>query len=143
MSNDLWLNLPVKDLKKSRAFFAHLGFKFHPRHDENDKTAAALVFGDGKIIVMLFPEETFTHFTRHPLANPRVASEILISIDAGSKKEVDELARKVQEAGGSIFGDPVANDGWMYGFGFADLDGHRWNSLYMDMAKMPKKAEGK
>ncbi|MNO02730.1 Glyoxalase-like domain protein [compost metagenome] len=62
---------------------------------------------------------------------------MLISIDAESKEAVDALLQKVVEAGGIIYGEPQ-DQGWMYGAGFADLDGHRWNVLYMDPSQMPK-----
>jgi predicted lactoylglutathione lyase len=48
------------------------------------------------------------------------------------------MVQKAVKAGGSIYGEPGYSQGWMYGAGFADLDGHRWNVLYMDMSKMPK-----
>ena len=63
---------------------------------------------------------------------------MMISFDAESREEVDEMARKVFEAGGNIFGEPAEIQGWMYGFAFTDLDGHRWNQLYMDFSKMPQ-----
>ena len=62
----------------------------------------------------------------------------MISIDAQSRLEVDETALKVIEAGGTIFAKPAENQGWMYGCGFQDLDGHRWNVLYMDLNKLPE-----
>jgi predicted lactoylglutathione lyase len=65
-------------------------------------------------------------------------SEVLFSFDAESREEVDALAKKVEHAGGDIYGQPSETQGWMYGFAFADPDGHRWNMLYMDMSKMPK-----
>ena len=63
---------------------------------------------------------------------------ILFSIDAESKDDVDALAKKVTDAGGTLYSNPTEIQGWMYGFGFIDLDGHRWNSVFMDMGKMPK-----
>ena len=62
----------------------------------------------------------------------------MISFDAESPEEVDETARKVFDSGGKIFSEPAEIQGWMYGFAFADLDGHRWNQIYMDYSKMPK-----
>jgi len=61
----------------------------------------------------------------------------LFSIGAENREEVDEMAEKVVKAGGTIYAEAEDNDSWMYGCGFADLDGHRWNVLYMDMSKMP------
>lgn len=72
------------------------------------------------------------------MVDTQKSSEVLISIDAQSKGEVDEFAAKVREAGGNVFAEPAENQGWMYGCGFADLDGHRWNVLYMDLTKLPK-----
>lgn len=135
MTKEFWLNLPVKDLKKSKEFFAQLGFSFHPRHLNSDD-AAGLVIGDKNVLVMLFPESTFKRFTNHEIADTKQATEVLLSIDAESKEEVDDLIKKAVEAGGTIYGKPH-DQGWMYGAGFTDLDGHRWNVLYMDMSKMP------
>ena len=86
---------------------------------------------------MLFEETSFKAFTKTDITDTSKTNEILISIDAESKEEADELAKKVEQAGGTIYGKPGEKDGWMYGFGFIDLDGHRWNVLHMDMSKMP------
>jgi predicted lactoylglutathione lyase len=137
MTKELWLNLPVKDLNKSKEFYAKLGFSFHPRHINSDERAG-LVIGDHHVLVMLFPESTFKTFTRNEIADTKQGTEVLFSIDAASREEVDEMVQKAVEAGGSIYGEPGDSQGWMYGAGFADLDGHRWNVLYMDMNKMPK-----
>ena len=87
---------------------------------------------------MLFEEPMFKGFIQHPISNTQIGSEVLFSVDAESRAEVDEIARKVKEAGGNVFAPPDENGGWMYGCGFADLDGHRWNVLFMDWDKMPK-----
>jgi predicted lactoylglutathione lyase len=86
---------------------------------------------------MLFPEATFESFIQHTITDTTQNSEILISIDAESIEEVDELAQKAVAAGGILFGKPSLVQGWMYGCGFTDLDGHRWNVLYMDTNKIP------
>lgn len=136
MTNQLWLNLPVKNIEKSREFFSKLGFSFNTQHG-NSPVSASLVIG--KNVVMLFEETSFKAFTKTDITDTSKTNEILISIDAESKEEADELAKKVEEAGGTIYGKPGEKDGWMYGFGFIDLDGHRWNVLYMDMSKMPNR----
>ena len=87
---------------------------------------------------MLFPESAFHKFTAHSITDTRQSTEALFSFDANSKEEVDEMAGKVAKAGGTIYAKPGEEEGWMYGFGFADPDGHRWNMVYMDMSKMPK-----
>jgi len=137
MTKELWINLPVKDVNKAREFFTKLGFTLNPQYGNSDDSASFLV-GTKKIVVMLFAEATFKSFTRHAIADTKQATEILLSIDAESREEVDELAKKAVKAGGAVFSEPAENQGWMFGCGFADLDGHRWNVLHMDMSKMPK-----
>jgi len=136
MVKQLWLNLPVKDIALSRDFFTKIGFSFNDTHGVT-ADSACMVVGERPFVIMLFVEELFAGFTRHPVSNTLTASEMLISIDAQSKQEVDELAAKVAAAGGHVFGEPSAVQGWMYGCGFADPDGHRWNVLYMDPAGPP------
>jgi hypothetical protein len=137
MTKELWINLPVKDVNKSKEFFTKLGFSFNTQYGDSDESAC-LIVGVKNVVVMLFAESTFKTFTRHEIADTGQAVEVLLSIDAESREEVDEMARKAAEAGGFVFGEPEEIKGWMYGCGFADLDGHRWNVLYMDMSKMPK-----
>jgi predicted lactoylglutathione lyase len=100
--------------------------------------AAGLVIGDKNVIVMLFPESTFTKFIRNEITDTKQSTEVLLSIDAESREEVDEMVKKAVKAGGIIFSEPQEVQGWMYGAGFIDLDGHRWNVLFMDMNKMQK-----
>jgi predicted lactoylglutathione lyase len=85
---------------------------------------------------MLFPNNVFKNFTQNEITDTKKGTEVLINIDAQSKEEVNEMAKKVRAAGGRIFAEPGESQGWMYGFGFEDLDGHRWIMLYMDMSKM-------
>jgi predicted lactoylglutathione lyase len=136
MTKELWINLPVKDVLRSRAFFTALGFSFNARHGETDTTAQCLMIGT--TVVMLFPEVTFQQFTKHPLTDTQTSAQFLLSIDAESREEVQEIALKVKDAGGLVYGEPGEQQGWLYGCGFTDLDGHRWNVLYMDFSKMPK-----
>lgn len=131
MTNEFWINLPVKDINKSKEFFTKLGFSFDDSHGNNEESAC-LVIGSKNVIVMLFTESSFVNFTGNKVADVKQASEVLFSFDAETKGDVDEMAKKVVEAGGTIYCEPEGQ-GWMYGCGFADLDGHRWNMLYMDM----------
>jgi len=133
MIKELWINLLVKNLVKSKEFYAQLGFLFSLQFSKD-----GFAIGGKKIIVMLIEESAFKKFTRHELSDTKVGTEVLFSIDAESRQEVDEMTNKARNAGGLVFAEPGENQGWMYGSGFADLDGHRWNLLYMDMSKMPK-----
>lgn len=132
----IWLNLPVKDIKKSKEFFSAIGFKENPRH-KNAEHLGSFYIGENNFVLMLFPENTFKGFAQNEISDTQKGTEVLINIDAQSKSEVDAMAKTVQKAGGKIFAEPGESDGWMYAFGFEDLDGHRWSMLYMDMEKMP------
>lgn len=137
MVKEIWLNLPVKDVNKSKEFFTKIGFSLNVERCGGDEMACVQA-GENKSSVVIIAEDTFKDVAKNDLTDTRESTEILISFDAESREEVDETARKVFEAGGNIFSEPAEIQGWMYGFGFADLDGHRWNQLYMDMSKMPK-----
>ena len=137
MTKDLWINLPVKDVKKSREFFTTIGFTQNTRFPETDQMSSLFV-GTKSVVIMLCAESVFQGFTKNNIADTKNATEVLFSFDAESREEVDELEKKVKTAGGAVWAAPGENQGWMYGFGFSDLDGHRWNMLHMDMSKMPK-----
>lgn len=133
----IWINLPVKNIEKSKTFFKTIGFRENPMHSEA-KDLGSFFIGENDFVMMLFPEDTFRNFTQNELSNTSTGTEVLLNIDAQSKAEVDDMAKTVAKAGGKIFAEPAASQGWMYAFGFIDLDGHRWSLIYMDFEKMPK-----
>ena len=132
----IWLNLPVKDIKKSKAFFKAIGFRENPMHARAEHLASFFI-GEHDFVMMLFPHDAFKGFTQNPIADTTRGTEVLVNIDAQSKEDVDAMANLVQESGGKIYSPPAEAQGWMYACGFEDLDGHRWCMLYMDMSKMP------
>jgi predicted lactoylglutathione lyase len=134
MTKQIWLNLPVKNIEKSKQFFLSIGFSFNEEY--SNENSACMIVGDKNFVVMLFEESMFASFVQNTIADTQTHSEMLISIDAESRQEVEELAQKVDEAGGVVFAKPAENQGWMYGCGFSDLDGHRWNVLFMDYSKL-------
>ncbi|WP_309641004.1 VOC family protein [Flavobacterium sp.] len=134
MKNEFWLNLPVKDLKKSKDFFTQLGFSFK----DAPKNLLSLLVGKQDVVINLFEETEFKGYSGNEIADTKNATEVLFNIGAENKEAVDQFAEKIKKAGGEIYRGPEDKDGWMYGCGFTDLDGHRWSMLYMDMSKMPK-----
>lgn len=136
MTKELWVNLPVKDIKKSKEFFARVGFSFNEKQETEDM--AAMMVGEKKVPVMLCAESTFKNFIQHDITDTNKSSEALFSFDAESREEVDEMAEKVEKAGGKVFSKPAEIQGWMYGCAFTDPDGHRWNMLYMDTDKLSR-----
>ncbi|MEO9077636.1 MAG: extradiol dioxygenase [Gelidibacter sp.] len=137
MAKEFWFNLPVKDINKSKGFFKEIGFISNPMHDANDHLGSFFI-GDEKVVMMLFLDETFKSFTLNNILNTEKGTEVLFNIDAQNREEVNEMAKKVKLAGGIIYAEPGEKEGWMYGCGFKDLDGHRWTILHMDMDKMLK-----
>ena len=134
MAKQIFINLPVRNLKKSMAFFEKLGFTFNMQF--TDDKAACMIIGEN-IYAMLLLEKFFKTFTNKEIADAKKTTEVLIAIDAESRQSVDEMIRKAVEAGGSTYRNPQDN-GWMYGHSFADLDGHQWEVLYLDESQMPK-----
>ncbi len=140
MTKEFWINLPVKNIKRSKDFFTQLGFSFKPLPGNRDDSAC-LILGTSNVPVMLFEEQDFKNFTDIEVTDTRKSSEVLFSIDAENTEEVNDIAARVKKAGGKVFAEPAEKDVWMYGCGFIDPDGHRWNVLYMDTSKMKAKNE--
>lgn len=127
MNKQIILNLPVKDLEKSRAFFSALGFAFDPRF--SGENAAFMNIVDGSIQAMLTTEAFFQSLIGKPVANAKEANEVVICLSCESREEVDSLIAKAKAAGGRI-PHPPEDQGFMYDQGFEDIDGHLWNLVW-------------
>lgn len=136
MATKIFVNLPVKDLKKSITFFTHLGFSFNPQF--TDETATCMIIGEN-IFAMLMVDTRFQEFTKKAVADAHKTTEVILALDAESREAVDDLVIKAVEAGGSIYADRH-DHGWMYYHSFADLDGHQWEIMYMDENAVPPSA---
>lgn len=132
MSTQIFVNLPVKDLNKSIAFFTQLGYTFNPQF--TDENATCMIISD-TIYVMLLTEKFFKTFTRKELADTSNTVEALICLSAESREAIDQMLDKVIAAGGTE-ANPASDQGWMYNRSFYDLDGHHWELAYMDMQAM-------
>ncbi|RPD40066.1 VOC family protein [Chitinophaga barathri] len=133
MATKVFINLPVKDLNRSKAFFEGLGYSFNPQF--TDENAACMVISD-TIYVMLLIEPYFQTFTKKGISDATKQTEVLIALDASSKEEVVNTIAKAKELGATIYNEPQ-DHGWMYQHSFADLDGHQWELAYMDETQMP------
>lgn len=127
MNKQIILNLPVKDLDKSKAFFSALGFTFNPRF--GGEHAAFMDIVDGTIQAMLTSETFFQSLIGKPVANAKEANEIVICLSCESRQEVDSLIAKAVAAGGRT-PHPPEDQGFMYDQGFEDIDGHLWNLVW-------------
>jgi predicted lactoylglutathione lyase len=133
MSTKIFVNLPVKDLKKSMSFFTELGFSFNQQF--TDENAACLVISD-QIYAMLLVEKFFKTFITNEIADAKNVTEVITALDLESREKVDELIEKALKAGGKEY-RPKQDEGWMYGRAFEDLDGHLWEVGHMDITQMP------
>jgi predicted lactoylglutathione lyase len=134
MASKIFINLAVKDLKKSIDFFTKLGFSFNPQF--TDEQATCMIIAEN-IFAMLVTEQRFKDFTKKEICNANKNTEVLLAMDAESKEKVDEMVKNAVDAGGTIYMEPQ-DHGWMYGHSFADLDGHQWEIFYMDESAIPK-----
>ncbi len=134
MKKQIFINLPVADLKRSKVFYETIGFTNNPQF--TDDTAACMVLSE-EIFVMLLTHKKFSEFTSRPIADTSKTVAAGYSLAYGSNEEVNAIAEKALSAGGSQTGEPK-DYGFMYQRGFTDPDGHHWEAFYMDMAKIPQ-----
>ena len=128
----IFVNLPVKDLKKSQDFFKALGFSFNP--DFTDDNGACLELGDN-IFAMLLTENFFKTFTSKQIADAGNAIETINCVSFASRNEVDTISEKAIKAGGTEHREPQ-DYGWMYSRSLLDIDGHTWEFAFMDEAAL-------
>jgi predicted lactoylglutathione lyase len=126
----LFVNMPVADLPRSKAFFATLGFGFNPQF--TDESAACMLVGE-QAFVMLLSRERFADFAKLPIADPRTHTSALYSFSVSSRDEVDAVSAAALAAGGTE-ADEAEDFGFMYSRSFVDLDGHGWQIMWMDPA---------
>jgi predicted lactoylglutathione lyase len=128
MSKQIFVNLPVRDLEKSRAFFARLGFGFNAEF--SNESAAMMVIEEGRIHAMLMTEAFFRSLIDKPVVQAKEANEVIVCLSCDSREEVAELVAKAVAAGGRT-PHPLEDHGFMVTQGFEDLDGHLWNLVWM------------
>jgi predicted lactoylglutathione lyase len=124
----LFVNLPVRDLERSMAFFSKLRFEFNQQFT-GDKAACMVI--NGEACVMLLTQPFFKTFTTRELCDTSTHLQALLSVSCESRAEVDELVKIAVDNGGTPAGEPQ-DHGFMYDWSFYDLDGHGWGVLWMD-----------
>ena len=128
MVSKIFVNLPVKDLKKSIGFFTELGFKFEPKF--TDENATCMIIGEN-IFAMLLVEKFFRIFTPKEICDSGKFTEVITALQIDSRAAVDDLMAKARAAGAT---SPMPKQEMpvMYGDNFTDLDGHMWEVFYME-----------
>jgi predicted lactoylglutathione lyase len=127
----IFVNLPVADLERSKAFYGALGFRNEPKFS-ND--AAAMMVLSDTISVMLLTHPFYASFTSRPIADAHATSQVMLCISCESRDEVDKITNAAAAAGGKVDQSPRSETegGPMYGRDFEDPDGHQWEPMWMD-----------
>ena len=130
----IYVNLPIKNLEKTREFWTKLGFSFNEQF--SDDKALCLVLNEGLIYSMLISHEFFSTFTNRSIADAST-TQVLVAIEVESRELVDQLVKNALLNGASRYKES-ADHGWMYYDSFADLDGHQWEIMFTDPSQLPQ-----
>ena len=126
----IYVNLPTRDLEKTRVFWTKLGFSFNELF--SNEQALCMELKQEMIYTMLISHELFKTFTNKPISD-NTTTQVLIAIEVDTKEKVDQLVSLAFENGATRYRDS-ADYGWMYYDSFADPDGHQWEVLFSDMS---------
>ena len=128
-NNMIFVNLPAKDLPKTKEFWQKLGYSFNPQF--TDDNAGCLVISDN-IFAMLLTNNYYKTFTDKEIADTSRTQETQLALSADSREEVDEMVKKALAAGAKEPKPAQDMEGFMYSRGFDDLDGHHWDYVWMN-----------
>ncbi|AOW09891.1 VOC family protein [Flavobacterium gilvum] len=123
----IWANLASADLKRTTEFYTKL--EFMENDNNNSEELTSLVFGENKFVINFFKKERLEFFTNGKIVSPEMGNEIIFSLSAKNRDEVDQWSENVKKAGGKIISEPQ-NYELGYTFVFSDPDGHKFNVLY-------------
>jgi predicted lactoylglutathione lyase len=129
MTKQIWATLPVSDINQTIEFYTKLGFKVGKNHFNGDDIASITV-GESNFVICFFPKAALKRALNGEVADTANGNEVIFTLSAETKDEVDEWAAKVKSIGGTVFAEAGGSHG-MYGCGFADTDGHKYNVLFM------------
>jgi predicted lactoylglutathione lyase len=123
----MWSNLAVSDLGRTTKFYTKLGFK----PNGNSKELTSFFVGENNFVMHFFLKDILKTSMKGEIADSQNANEVLFTLSAESKDQVDNWAKEVERAGGKIISKPEEFGKGYYGFVFADPDGHKFNVFYM------------
>jgi len=126
----IWSNLAVSDLERTTKFYNELGFK--PNSTHSSKELTSFFVGEDDFVMHFFLKDILKTSIKSEIADSQNVNEVLFTLSAESKDQVDNWAKEVERAGGKIISKPEEFGKGYYGFVFADPDGHRFNVFYME-----------
>jgi predicted lactoylglutathione lyase len=127
MFNSIFVNLPIENLKRSVAFFTELGFKFNAQFTDEESTCMLV---SESIFVMLLEKRKFQSFIQKKIADSDT-TEAILSFSCESADEVRRISEKAFSLGAKKVNEPE-DHGFMFSWGFEDLDGHLWDLFWMN-----------
>jgi predicted lactoylglutathione lyase len=133
MASQIFINLAVKDLQKSMAFYTALGFTNNPQF--SDETGKCMVWSEN-IYVMIMTHEKFSSFATKPIADSKTSLAGIFSLSVGSVEEINKIVTEGIKAGG-VEPSEMKDYGFMQQRTIEDFDGHTWEVFYMDISKFP------
>lgn len=134
MTKMIFVNLPVTDLDRSKAFYEAVGFTNNPQF--TDDNAACMVWSDA-IHVMLLKYDFWKTFTSKAIPDANESAQVMLALSQDSRDAVEDIVGKAVAAGGKADPTPQQDMGFMYGRSFEDPDGHIWENAFMDMSALP------
>lgn len=123
----IWANFSVQNLERTTSFYKQLGFKHNGASDQ----LTSFFFGEGNFIIHFFLKDVLEPAMKGQIIDTKAGNEIIFTLSADSKEEVDSWEKEILQAGGTIVSRPEAYGKGYYGFVFADPDGHKFNVFYM------------
>jgi predicted lactoylglutathione lyase len=139
MSKMIFVNLPVRDLKASTAFYIALGATLNPQF--SGEKSSCMMLSD-TIGVMLLTHEHYRQFTQRPIGDARRESHALLALSVESRDAVNATLSQATGAGGSADPNPPQDHGFMFSRSVEDPDGNVWEIMWMDPAALAQKPEG-
>jgi predicted lactoylglutathione lyase len=134
MAKMIFVNLPVRDLPKAKAFYEAVGAINNPQF--TDDTAACMVFSEA-INVMLLTHDKWAFFTKKPISDAHKSSEVMLALSAENREAVIAMTDAAGKSGGKADVNPPQDHGFMFGRSFEDPDGHIWEVIWMDPSAIP------
>ncbi|MER8370817.1 VOC family protein [Mesorhizobium sp. M1378] len=133
MAKMMIVNLPVRDLSASTAFYVALGGTVNPQF--SGEKATSLMFSDA-IGVMLLTHDHYSEFTKRPIGDARRDSQAMIVLTVDDRDAVDSTLTSAVAAGGRADPNPAQDLGFMYNRHIEDPDGYVWEIVWMNPAAM-------
>jgi predicted lactoylglutathione lyase len=124
----IWGNFAVTDLEKTTKFYSEIGFKFKGKSED----LVSFLVGENDFVIHFFLKEKIEANTKIKFSNTMESSEIMFTLSAETKQQVDDSAKEIENAGGKIISQPEEFGKGYYGFVFADPDGHKFNVFFME-----------